>query len=45
MGDNAEHRDGPESGCSGSGSGAVNEPLSQTDVRASRAKFNGRKPE
>ena len=45
MGDNAEHRDGPQSGSSGDDSGAVNDPLTQTDVKASRADFNGRKPE
>jgi hypothetical protein len=45
MGDNAEHRDGPQSGSSGDDSGAVDDPLTQADVRASRAEFNGRKPE
>lgn len=42
MGDNAEHRDGRQSGSSGDDRGAVNDPLTQTDVKAS---FNGRKPE
>ncbi len=45
MGDNAEHRDGPQSGSSGDDSGAVNGPLTQTDVKASPAELNGRKPE
>ena len=45
MGDNAEHRDGQQSGSSGDDSGAVNDPLNQSDVKASRAVFNGRKPE
>ena len=45
MGDNPEHRDGPQSGASGDDSGAVDDPLTQNDVRASRAQFNGRKPE
>lgn len=45
MGDNAENRDGPESGSSGGDSGPVNDPLPQTGVKASRAAFNGRNPE
>ena len=45
MGDNAEHRDGPQSGSSEDDSGAVDDPLTQTAVKASRAEFNGRKPE
>ncbi len=45
MGDNAECRDGPQSGSSGDDCGAVNDQLTQTDVKASRAEFNGRKPE
>lgn len=45
MGDNPEHRDGPQSGSSGDGSGAAIDPLAQTDVKASRAELNGRKSE
>ena len=45
MGDNAEHREGPQSGSSGDDSGAVTDALTQTDVKAPRAEFNGRKPE
>ena len=45
MGDNAEHRDSPQAGSSGDDGGAVNDPLTQTDVNASRPEFNGRKPE
>ncbi len=45
MGANAEHRDGPQSDSSGDASGAVNDPRRQTDAKASRAEFNGRKPE
>ena len=45
MGDNAEHRDGRRSGSTRDDSGAVNDTLTQTDVKASRAEFNGRKPE
>ena len=45
MGDNAEHRDGPPSGSSGGDRGAVNDPITPTDMTASRAEFNGRKPE
>ena len=41
MGDNAERRDGQQSGSCGGDSGAVNDPLTQTDVNASRAEFNG----
>ena len=44
MGDNAERRDGPQSGSSGNDGGAVNDPLTQTEVKASQAEFNGRKP-
>ena len=44
MGDNAEHRDGPQSGYSGDGSGAVNVPLTQTHAK-SRADFQVQKPE
>ena len=43
MGVNAEQQDGPQSGFSGDHSGAVNDPLTQTDVKDSRAEFNGRK--
>ena len=45
MGDNADYRDGPQSCSAGGDSGAVHDPLTQTDVKASRAEFNGRKPE
>ena len=45
MGDNAEHREGPQSGSSGDDSGAVDDPLTQTDGKASRAELDGRKPE
>ena len=45
MGPNAEHRDGPDSGSSGYDSAAANDEPTQTDVRASRAELNGRKPE
>ena len=45
MGDDAEHRDGPQSRSFRDDRGAVNDPLTQTDVKASRAEFNGRKPE
>ena len=44
MGDNAEHRAGPQSGSSGD-DWAVNDPLTQIDVKASPAEFNGRKSE
>ncbi len=45
MGDNAEHRDNPQSGSSGDDSGGGSTPAHETDVKASRAEFNGRKPE
>ena len=45
MADNADHRDGPQSGSSGDDSGTVKDPLTQTGVRASGAALNGRKPE
>ena len=45
MGDNAAHRDGPQWGSCGDHSGVVSDPLTQTDVNASRAEFNGRKAE
>ena len=45
MGDDAEHRGGPQLGSSRDDSGTVNDPLTQTDVKAPRAKFDGRKPE
>ncbi len=45
MGDNAEHPNGPQSASSGDDRGSVNVPLTQIDVKASRAEFNGRKPE
>ena len=38
MGDNAEHRDGPQP----ASSGAVSHPLTQGDVKAARANFDGR---
>lgn len=43
MGDNAEHRADSQSGSSGDDSGAVDDPLTRTDVKASRPEFNGRK--
>ena len=45
MGDNADHRDGPQQGFSGHDNGAVSDPLTQTDVNASWAVLNGRRSE
>ena len=45
MGDNVEHRDGRQSGSSGSDSGAVDDPQTQIDPKALRSAFNGRTPE
>ena len=45
MGDNADGRAGPQSGSSGNDSGAVDDPLTQTDVKVSRSGFDCRKPE
>ncbi len=45
MGENPEHRDGPRLGFCGDDSGAVADPLTPTDVKPSRAEFDGRKPE
>lgn len=45
MGDNAEHRHGPQSGSSGGRQRGGQRPLTETDVKASRAESNGRKPD
>lgn len=44
MGDNAEHRDGPQSGSFGDDSAGVNDPNTQTAVKPSRAEFSARVP-